>query len=366
MSRAITVRHPGLLSLVQDAGRSGFQRYGVSVSGAVDQEALLIGNLLVGNEPGAAAIEVTFGGAEFEFLDDSVAAITGGDLQATLDGTPLSIWESFVAPAGSTLRLASPVTGLRSYVAVDGGIDTSPVLGSRSTHVSSGLGGLSGGPIKAGDTLPLGDSSNPSPGAQFPLELRVEYNRELTVRVIPGPQHAQFTSAGTHTFFSSEYTVTESSDRQGLRLDGPGIEAVNGRYDIVSDAVVFGAVQVPGDGKPIVLLSDSQTTGGYAKIGVVASVDLPLLAQASPGSQIQFEEVSAPEAQALLKARRTAILATDMLSQLEHAQNLISINGESMEVGLAYRSRDLLQPGGSLAYIDVNGARSTVRIEEIT
>ncbi len=366
MTREMIVRNPGLLSLIQDAGRTGFQRYGVSVSGAADQEALLIGNLLVGNEPDDAAIEVTFGGAEFEFSQDAYVAITGGDLQPSLDGTPLSMWESFFVPAGSMLHLVAPMSGMRSYIAIDGGIDTPLVLGSRSTHYSSGLGGISGSALKPGDIVPLGiNTDNATPGAKFPSELRTEYGSDLTVRVIAGPQQEQFSPTGIQSFYASAYTVTESSDRQGLRLDGPQIESSQGKYDIVSDAVVPGSIQVPGDGKPIVLMTDSQTTGGYAKIGVVASVDLPLLAQAPPGTVIHFAEVSVPEAQSLMRERRRAITEADMLTPLRKTRQPLTVDGVDKDVSVTYRSDDSSQPGGTLASVEINGIRSTVRIEEI-
>ncbi len=366
MSRELIVHGPGPLSLVQDAGRSDYQRYGVSVSGALDPEALLIGNLLIGNDEAAAAIEVTFGGAEFEFTHDTVAALTGGDLQPSLDGTPLSLWESFVAPAGSVLRMAGPRNGLRSYLAVEGGIDTEPVLASRSTHVSSALGGIDGTALKAGDRLRLGPAeSTDGPGAQFPENLRLERANELQIRVVPGPQDAQFTDSGIETFYSSTYTVTESSDRQGLRLDGPEIGAVDERYDIVSDAVAFGSVQVPGDGKPIILLADRQTTGGYAKIGVVATVDLPLLAQAAPGVAIQFVRISASEAQSLMRERRTAILDADLLGDLKAVRSAMSVNGVEVELEIECRPQQLARSEGTSATATINGLTSTVRIEEI-
>lgn len=366
MSRELIVRNPGLLSLIQDAGRSGFQRYGVSVGGAVDQDALLIGNLLVGNDLDAAVIEVMFGGAEFEFGEDAVVAITGADLQSNLDGTPVSMWESFFASAGSILRLVAPISGIRSYLAVAGGIDSSPVLGSRSTHVSSGLGGLSGGPLKTGDRIPIGEMTGKfEAGARLPDELRTNYGNDLMVRVIPGPQQEQFSEAGVKAFYSSSYTVTGDSDRQGLRLDGPQIESIDGRYDIVSDAVVFGAIQVPGDGKPIVLLADRQTTGGYAKIGVAATVDLPLLAQASPGTAIRFVKVDANEAQVLLRKRRKAILESNLAIQRVTTRESLSVNGTAFDVSLSYNSAELTHPGGALVLAEIDGISSTVRVEEI-
>ena len=371
MSGSLRIVSPGALSLVQDSGRQGYQRYGVSVSGAIDPEALLIGNLLVGNVPnshatGAAAVEITFGGAEFLFEQDVIAAVTGADLAATLDGTPIPAWESFFAPAGSTLRFAAPVSGLRAYLACAGGIATEPVLGSRSTHAASHLGGLDGGPLKPGDTLPLGDPApDAAPGRRLPDGLRREYGREVTVRVIPGPQDTAFTVDGIKTFYSAAYTVTDKSDRQGVRLDGPKIEAKDGRYDIVSDAVVFGAVQVPGDAMPIVLLSDRQTTGGYPKIGVVASVDLPLLAQAAPGTVIRFEEISAQAAQEALRDRMRDLLEADLLSGLVESEAPVFFGGASA-VTLAYRPPALAEQGGTLVSFTAGGTRMTVRAEDVT
>ncbi len=303
----------GALSLVQDRGRHGYQRYGVSVSGATDQEALLLGNRLLGNSPDAAALEVTVGGAEFEFLHDAVVAVTGADLSATIGDDPVPMWQSFFACEGLRLRFAMPARGIRAYLCVGGGIATEPVLGSRATHAASHLGGLSGGRLESGDELPAGETSTGStPGLSLPVGLRPEYPESLTVHVIPGPQNDVFAGAGTATLFGSQYIVTDRSDRQGLRLDGPVIESKTGRYDIVSDAVVAGSVQVPGDGKPIILMADRQTTGGYAKIGVVASVDLPALAQASPGVQVRFVRWTVAEAQKAARARMTALIRTPL------------------------------------------------------
>ena len=363
--RSLKVLNPGALSLVQDLGRPGYQRYGVSVSGAIDPEALLIGNLIVGNGHDAAAIEVTFGGAEFMFSEEAIVAVTGCDLPLWLDGTPLSIWQSFVAPHGSVLRLGAPVSGLRAYVAINGGIDSKPVLGSRSTHMASGIGGPDGRPLAAGDELPLGGAHDfIPPGAKFPNHLRPASSSELTVRVIAGPQRSSFTEAGEHTFYSSAYTVTDRSDRQGFRMDGPTIEAVQGRYDIISDAVVIGAIQVPGDGKPIVLLADRQTTGGYAKIAVIATVDLPLLAQAVPGIVLRFVEITVADAQMLLRERRDTILNTDLTGDflIHHAELTLAGNARGVSVG--YHHKEVSQPGGGVVSVSIQGDRSTVRAEE--
>lgn len=363
---SLIVRNPGVLSLVQDSGRSSFQRYGVSVSGAMDQEALLIGNLLVGNSENSAVIEVTFGGAEFELTKAHNIAITGADLSPTLDGTPVPLWESFVAPEGSALGFSAPANGLRAYISVAGGIDTEPVLGSRSTHVGSKLGGVSGGPLVVGDEIPVDEVEIESGSRnRLPEELRPQYSHQIVAHVVLGPQQAAFTADGIETFLSSTYEVTESSDRQGVRLEGPVIEAVGGRYDIVSDAVVFGAIQIPGDGKPIVLLADRQTTGGYAKIGVVASVDLPLLAQATPGTTIGFSEISVSKAQSLLRHRLHELRNAELAMPLKTADSQLLINGRPAGMSLTYSPERLSDQDGELVSAEIDGVSHIARALEV-
>jgi antagonist of KipI len=366
MTRSVTVFNPGGISLIQDAGRAGFQRYGVSVSGVMDPEALLIGNHLLGNEPGAAAIEVTFGGSEFRFEAELVAVVTGGNLQPSLDGTPLDNWETFVASAGSVLRFGVPVEGLRAYLCIEGGFDVPPVLGSRSTHVASRIGGLNGGPLSAGDSLSVGPSSSHAlPSSALPAELRHSTTGEITIRVVRGPQYSSFTDSGVGTFLSSNYTVSDKSDRQGLRLEGPVIEASGGKYDILSDAVVFGSVQVPGDGKPIVLMADRQTTGGYTKIATVASVDLPLLAQVTPGTMLKFVEISVTEAQSLMRQRRAAILNSDIRSGICAGNGGVTVNGTVYEMGIQFRRTDIGQSTAGMATVSLPGVRFTARVNEV-
>ncbi len=353
---------PGALSLVQDAGRLGYQKFGVSLSGAMDTEALLLGNRLVGNSPDCAAVEITFGGAELEFSQETVIAVTGGDLDAKLDGTPVPAWESFRAPAGSSLVFGGPAGGMRAYVCAAGGIATEPVLGSRSTHAGSGLGGLDGGPLKAGDELPIGEPSDEPSALRIPNGLLPHRTSQLTLGVVPGPQQDAFTGDGVSVFYSSEYTVTDRSDRQGVRLDGPVIQAVGDRYDIVSDAVVFGSVQVPGDGKPIVLLADRQTTGGYAKIGVVASVSLPALAQAAPGTTARFERMTVQDAQAAARKRMSDLLETPLEDASPARAFSLNVSGQIHEIRLPN------QPDPNTArtiQVDINGEIELVAVEAI-
>jgi antagonist of KipI len=334
---------PGLRSLVQDTGRTGYQRYGVSVSGAMDGEALLLGNRLAGNDHGAAAVEVTIGGAEFEFLQSLVFAVTGADLGATLDGIPVPVWESLIAPPGAVLRFSGPVSGVRAYVCVAGGIATEPALGSRSTHAGSRLGGLDGGQLKPGDIMPVGPARQAVAGLRVPAPLLREHSQGIALRTVPGGQAEAFSGRGIETFYGSEYAVTERSDRQGVRLDGPVIESASGRYDIVSDAVVRGAVQVPGDGKPIVLMADRQTTGGYAKIAVVASVDLPLVAQAAPGTKLRFTQIGLAEAQRLARLRRAALRDAKLEMTDRAIRVSLKVGGEDVAFRLAAGEGEAVQ-----------------------
>jgi antagonist of KipI len=303
---AIDVLDGGLLTTVQDLGRTGWQRYGVPVSGAMDPWALRAANLLVGNGEGAAALEITLVGPALRFDGPGVVAVTGGDLGACLNGHPIDLWRAVSVSAGSELTFSGRRSGMRAYLGVAGGVDVPPVLGSRSTFVKSALGGYEGRALAAGDRVPIGaclDAAVPACG------------RMHTVRVVMGPQEDAFTDDGIRTFLSGTFTVTPQSDRVGCRLSGPPVRHVQGA-DIVSDGTSFGAIQVSGDGLPIVLMADRGTTGGYTKIATVASVDLPHLAQAAPEDGVRFVRVGIGEAQALLRAARASL---DRIAVEEHS-----------------------------------------------
>ena len=356
---------PGVLSLIQDVGRRGFQRFGVSVSGAMDPDSLLLGNRLVGNQLDFAAVEVTFGGAEFAFDEDAFIAITGADLSATIDGTPAPLWESFLAPANSSLSFGAPINGMRAYLCVAGGITSAPVLGSRSTHVASGIGGIGGidgGPLKAGDELPVGPALNVRDHLRVPMDLVPGIESSITVHVVPGPQEDAFTAAGVGTFYGSGYAISDRSDRQGVRLEGPEIAAVNERYDIVSDAVVFGSIQVPGDRKPIILLADRQTTGGYPKIGTVATVDIPKLAQAQPGSTIRFERTEVGAAQTAARDRRRQLTQNPLEDASPSRSISLNVQGHAHDLRLA---RPVVGKPRQTLQMDVDGRPELVAIETI-
>ena len=364
----------GPLCLVQDSGRTGFQKLGVSVSGAADIDALNAANRLVGNDPKAAAIEILLGGAEFEFVQTTVFALTGAETGASLDGVPLGRNISYSAHPSAQLILgmAGPGQGLRAYLAVAGGIETPRVLGSRSTHVASGLGGVDGRALTAGDSLPIGEpatvvTSGYESNVAGPASTSQEFSETpaLRVRVVLGPQDDNFSETGIRTFLKATYVVTDQSDRQGLRLDGPEIESRTGRYDIVSDAVVNGSIQVPGDGKPIVLLADRQSTGGYAKIATVASVDLPKLGQAPPGASITFSAISVEEAQELLAARSKDLRE----SEPGPVVGQFSVRVDDQDVSVGVVENESAQPAGAthIARIArINGAAYPISVERYT
>jgi len=307
--RIIEVVKGGALSTVQDLGRYGYQRFGVPVSGALDQFALRVGNLLAGNDESDAGLEATFLGPTLRFHFDATVAITGADLSPVLDGQPIPVWATVSVPAGSMLSFKGPKDGIRSYVCVRGGIDVPIVMSSRSTFTRSQFGGFHGRALAAGDMLPV---ANPHGDALQPAERSLaskdvpRYGHRHSLRVTMGPQDDAFTAEGIDTFLASEFTVTPMFDRMGYRLEGPVIQHKKGA-DIVSDGTTRGAVQVPGSGKPIVLLADCGTTGGYTKIATVISTDLSRMAQAQPGDTVAFRVVSLEEAHRALSEQEAFI-----------------------------------------------------------
>lgn len=289
------VVQPGFLTTVQDRGRHGYQQYGVPVSGAMDCYALIVANLLLGNGEGAACLEITLLGPRLLVLADTVVAVTGADLSPALNGSPLPMWQAVEVHTGDTISFGHPVRGCRCYLAVAGGIAVPEVMGSRSTYIRSRLGGLEGRALRTGDGLPVGPVPARTALLRLPPRYIPEYQADNELRVVLGPQQDHFTEQGIRTFLESEYLVSVQADRMGFRLEGPPVEHRSGA-DIVSDGIPPGAVQVPGDGLPIILLADRQTTGGYAKIATVCTVDLPGLAQVEMGQRVSFSEVTQQEA----------------------------------------------------------------------
>ena len=294
------VIQPGPLTTIQDLGRYGYQQYGVPPSGAMDNYAFRIGNLLVGNDETAASLEITLFGSQLRVLQDTVIAVTGADLAPTLNSDSLPRWESIPVRHGDIISFGSLKSGCRAYLSVTGGINVSKVMSSAATYTRARIGGLDGRALQKGDIL-LTFASIPAPsGVRVPSEYVPKYSCQIELRVILGPQDDYFTEDGINTFLRSEYTVSTQADRMGYCLEGPPIQHRT-TADIISDGIPLGAVQVPGDGLPIILLVDRQTTGGYTKIATVISVDIPKLAQAKPGDKVRFQQIGQDEAQIALQ-----------------------------------------------------------------
>ena len=305
----VAVVKPGWFTTVQDVGRFGYQQYGVPVAGTMDCFSATVANRLVGNAEKAAVLELTLKGPELQFERDTVIAVTGADLSPSINGISIPLWESIAVAGGSRLTFGPRRTGFRTYLAVAGGIDVPPVLGSRSTHCASETGGLQGRPLKQGDSLRGGqpvESLGSLIGKRLPGRLLPHYGRSATLRVVPGPQRNSFPDASLATLTGSSYTVAAQSDRMGYRLTGPRV-ARHGSARFISDCTAMGALQVPPDEQPILLMADRQTTGGYPKIAVVISADLPLAAQLAPGDRITFIMRTLAEAHALLRERRALL-----------------------------------------------------------
>lgn len=286
---SIKILSAGPLSTVQDAGRFGYLKSGVGTSGVMDREAYETANRLLQNTNHEAVIEATLLGPTLFFDSGCVCCITGADMTPLLDGQPAPMYRPFLINAGQTLSLSGAVNGCRSYLAFAGGIDVPFALGSRSTDLKCRLGGYQGRALQKDDILSIGPSAADVSDLLQNKASQPFFSSSVTVRVIEGPQAEYFTDRGKQAFYGRPYVVSPESDRMGYRLEGPAVESRQG-VDIVSDGIAFGAVQIPPSGKPIILLSDRQTTGGYAKIATVISGDIPKLAQLKPGDQILFEK----------------------------------------------------------------------------
>ncbi len=305
--RAIEIVKPGALDSVQDLGRPGRMRSGVTPGGACDRAALILGNRLVGNSPDAAGIESTLVGPTLRFHADAVVALTGADAGARLNGRPALNWEPFAVREGDELALGAMRDGARTYLCVAGGIDAPIVLGGRGTDLFGKFGGWQGRALAAGDRLPLGEPLAPAADLlRRRLVAPLVRDSATPVRVVLGPQRDRFTEEGIATLLGAPYAVTPQSDRMGLRLRGPALEHRDGA-DLISEGIAAGAIQAPGDGQPIVLLPARQTVGGYPKIATVIGADLDRLGQARPGDTLRFAAVDLADARLALLAARAAL-----------------------------------------------------------
>ena len=309
--RTLRVHESGLLTTVQDLGRVGFGPIGVSPAGAADHAALRLGNRLVGNDEGAAALEMTLVGGVFSTDSDTTIALTGSDFGATLDGFYVPPWTSVRVRSGAILRVGPTRTGARAYLCVHGGISVEPFLGSASTYVMTGLGGFAGRSLRQGDVLKIGDATQP-------FRKRVVARRALerlaprkTIRLTAGEQIDRFPETSRRALVESAYRVLEQSNRMGIRLDGPPIPSNLGG-EMITEGVSLGSIQVPAGGLPIILFVEQQTTGGYPKIANVISADIASIGQLRPRDDVRFHLVDMDTALAawaenerLLSARET-------------------------------------------------------------
>jgi antagonist of KipI len=307
-SRSLTILKPGLFTTIQDGGRWGYQDQGVPVSGPMDRHAHRLANALVGNPPDAATLEATLLGPELRFDQPALIAVTGADLEAAIDDRPAAVGTAHRVESGGLLRFGARGSGTRAYIAIDGGIDVPPVLGSRSTHVVSGLGGIDGRALRAGDRLALG-SPNSQQGESRRGPLRSAVSGGARLRAMRGPQDHCFDESVFSWLTRTRFTISPRSDRMGYRLV-PGSRIPNPESRIpgtmISDAAFTGGIQIPPSGDPILLMADRQTTGGYPQIGTVITADLPLAGQLAPGDWIEFALCTRLEAIAALTEQQEA------------------------------------------------------------
>jgi len=315
------------LLMVQDSGRRGYRKLGVPVSGYMDDYSARIANYLVGNSGDAPLLEFLLRGPTLRFNASAVFAVAG-DVDVRLNGVPIEPWASYWAKRGDILEVGTLGSGLYGYIAFAGGIKCEKFLGSCSTYAKAGL----GRPLKAGDKLTLGYAIlTGKEGRRLPEELRPNYSaEEIKVGVVLGPDLEHFAEEGLETFFREAYTVTPESDRMGYRLDGMAIEHSEKGAGIVTGPLVPGTVQVPPNGKPIVMMRDAQTTGGYARIGVVAGAYLHRLAQLRPGFKVHFREMSVEEARKELVRQEKTLRAIKLLLEGSMRAYKIRTGGEGL------------------------------------
>jgi biotin-dependent carboxylase-like uncharacterized protein len=310
----LAVLRPGMMASVQDLGRPGHRQLGICPGGALDTLALTLANRLVGNADGAAGLELTLGACELRFETATRVALAGDDFDARLDDQPLWPCWSMPVAAGQVLRLAGAnrgraKEGLRSWLAVAGGIDVPPVLGSRSTDLKAGFGGHEGRALRKGDVLPLGEAALDAERlARRPFGVRapegaVGEDGTTALRVLPGPEYEQFTLAARELLWREPWRITPRSNRMGSRLEGPELKRRRST-DMLSSGVIPGTVQIPPSGQPIILMGDAQTTGGYPRIGVVVRADLWKLAQAPLNGRLRLLQVDAAAALAAWEAQQ--------------------------------------------------------------
>ncbi|MES5955617.1 biotin-dependent carboxyltransferase family protein [Bacillus fungorum] len=308
----VEVLHAGMFTTVQDLGRSHYQQYGVPVGGAMDQSALRMINMLVGNEENEAGLEMTIMGPKLLIKKTTLLAIGGSDMEPLLNGKRIPLWRPILAEEGSMLCFGKVKSGCRTYVTFAGGIHIDRTMGSKSTYIRAAIGGIEGRMLKKGDYFQLGEQSKMASRFIEDLQkgehiktkwaisssVRPKYKKNPKLRVITDFEYDQFKEESKKAFFTKEYKVSNYADRMGYRVEGEDLNRIEEK-EILSSPVTFGTIQVPNGGQPIILMADRQTTGGYPRIGNIISVDLPLLAQLKPGDYVSFETITLEEAEQL-------------------------------------------------------------------
>ena len=338
--KAVRVISPGLLTTVQDLGRTGFLQYGVPEAGAMDRLSLMLANLLAGNALGDAALEITMSGPVLEFLNPTAFSITGADISPKLNGVSIKGYRRVYAAKGDILEFGRLISGARAYVAFHGGLDVPLVMKSRSTYLRGWFGGVEGRSLRSGDELTVRAETLSYFGVrEIPEDLIPKYKDGYTARVIMGPEERRFTEAAIENFLKSTYSVTNQWDRMGIRLKGAPIEHREGA-DILSAGITLGTIQVPSSGDPIVLLADRQTTGGYTRIANIVSVDIPYVAQLKPGDSLSFEEISIEEAQDLVRKQQNLI--SGLKKAFEVPSEILKGELRTFSIGLGKKRYNLL------------------------
>lgn len=297
----IIVENPGILTTVQDEGRFGYQQFGVSPAGPMDTKSFYLANILAGNERSEGALEMTFQGASLTFTKDNIVAITGADMSPNIDGRTVPMYQAFVVREGETLSFGmTNGNGCRTYIAFAGGLDVPLVMGSKSTLMRNNLGGIEGRKLIKGDKIEFCAPKTELPNMNIRKLVPEKFpQKELTLRVVTGPQDSEFSEEELRKFFWYGAKITNEFDRMGCRLEREEPLKHKGDGNIITDGISFGSIQVPTNGQPIIMLADRQSTGGYTKIGTVISVDLPKLTQSMAGYHVRFIRVGIELAQEL-------------------------------------------------------------------
>jgi biotin-dependent carboxylase-like uncharacterized protein len=303
----IRVLDPGPHTTVQDLGRPGRLRYGIPPSGPIDRPSFIAANRLVANADNAAGLECTLMGPRLQAQAPCAVAVTGADMAVTVNGAAAPAWTTLLLLAGDVLKIGAARTGVRGYVAFSGGFDVPLVLGSRATYARGRMGGVQGRALARDDVLPLAPAALPRV-RRVRRDAVPDWNGEPALRVVLGPQADRFSADGIAHFLGGVYEMLPQSDRMGARLKGPRIAHARG-HDIISDGIALGSVQVPGDGQPIVLLVDRQSTGGYPKVATVCSFDIARIGQVKPGQRMRFTAVEVADAHRLLREADASLAA---------------------------------------------------------